>query len=708
MMCRSAFALALLPLALSAQRAVDGDIAPLKNWPAPLYFQPTQTERLNTVGHEASVSGRAIVTPGLGAGSAISLVFVAITPCRVIDTRSVFGFPAPFGPPSLVAGAARSFPVRASTLCSIPATAQAYSLNVTVTPSTSAGLGFLTIWPFGAAQPNASTLNNPNGLSAIANAVIVPAGNDVSGSIQAYASNATDLIVDINGYYAPIDDVNGNVSIGVSAMPATTGGQNTAVGDTALNASTTGSFNSAFGYGSLQANTQGGLNTAVGNAALLHNTTGSNNTGVGTDAMLSNVGGGNNTAVGELALYTNASGSNNTAVGQSALSSNLVSGNTAVGQNALSANTTGVQNVAVGTGSLAANTTASYNAALGYAALQANTTGTLNTAVGNAALIANTGGSDNTAVGADALLANTGGANNTAVGELALYSNSNGIANTGLGAQALKTSGGNYNTGVGYDAALNLTIGGYNTAVGALALGGGAITAENTAIGYSALSAGFGNNNIAIGYLAGSNVTSANNTISIGSAGLNQNGAVSIGDNATDIFLGGLGTGTLNTYGTPYFPGIAAFGPTGTSLPVYVTSTTGQLSYHLSSRRYKDNIQDMGEISSGLLRLRPVTFRYKTGVPPGPEQRQYGLIAEEVAEIFPDLIARNRNGEVETLDYSELTPMLVNEVQKLNSQIVAKQNELQTQEQQIGSLQRRLEDLEAAFVRLASSAGQRP
>jgi len=531
-----------------------------------------------------------------------------------------------------------------------------------------------------------------------------------------------------------------NLSVGVGAMPATSGGQNTAAGDNALHASTTGSFNAAFGYGALLINTTGGLNTAVGNAALYNNIGGANNTAVGGDALIYN-NGSNNTAVGELALYSNSSGANNTAVGQGALYSNITSGNTAVGQNAMNANTTGAQNTAAGTLALAANSTASFNAAFGYAALQANSTGALNTAIGNAALLNNTNGFNNTAVGADALLSNNG-ANNTAVGELALYDNTSGIDNTAVGAGALSSnstasnnvavgqaalnknvtgalntavgagaltnSSGANNTGLGSGAASLLAIGNANTAVGSFALGNAAITSQNTAIGYSALNGAFGGNNIALGYLAGSNITSANNTISIGSAGVNDNGAVSIGDNATSINLGGGGsTESFTAYGAVYFPDMGNFGPVGSSLPVYVTSTTGQLFYQSSSRRYKDDIRDMGEASSGLLRLRPVTFHYKKGSPVGPELLQYGLVAEEVAGIFPEIVVRNGSGQVETLDYTKLTPMLVNEVQKLNGQVTAQQDRLRTQERQISSLEERLAEVEAALDRVAPSAAGR-
>jgi Bacterial Ig-like domain (group 3)/FG-GAP-like repeat/FG-GAP repeat len=130
-------------------------------------------------------------------GNATALQFYPVTPCRVADTRLGQGFTGPFGPPSLAADVSRPFPILASA-CSIPASAEAYSLNLTVVPTEP--LGFLSAWPTGEAYPGVSTLNSSDG-STIANAATIVAG--ISGSITALASNPTDLIIDINGYYAP-------------------------------------------------------------------------------------------------------------------------------------------------------------------------------------------------------------------------------------------------------------------------------------------------------------------------------------------------------------------------------------------------------------------------------------------------------------------------------------------------------------------------
>src|SRR5262249_18764778 len=114
--------------------------------------------------------------------------------CRIADTRNANGV---FGGPTLAPNVSRDFPILSST-CGIPASAKAYALNLTAVPS--AGLGFVSTWPAGLAQPGVSTLNDPTG-TIVANAAIVPAGNN--GAITVIATHITNLIIDINGYFAP-------------------------------------------------------------------------------------------------------------------------------------------------------------------------------------------------------------------------------------------------------------------------------------------------------------------------------------------------------------------------------------------------------------------------------------------------------------------------------------------------------------------------
>jgi hypothetical protein len=180
----------LIPITLIAQ--LQRGVVPLKPWPAPLYWQPSQAE--NQIAAQPATFGNEVAEDTRPTNS---LVFVGMTPCRVVDTRNGSGFTGFFGPPALGAGVFRTFPIQSSTNCSIPAIAQAYSFNITVVPP--GFLDYITVWPTGQPQPNASTLNGYVN-TVIANAAIVPAGT--SGSVDVYASQNTNLIVDINGYYA--------------------------------------------------------------------------------------------------------------------------------------------------------------------------------------------------------------------------------------------------------------------------------------------------------------------------------------------------------------------------------------------------------------------------------------------------------------------------------------------------------------------------
>jgi len=132
-------------------------------------------------------------------GTADALSFYPLTPCRAADTRTGFGFSGAFGAPSLVAGATRTFPLQESS-CAIPSTAQAYSLNLTVVVPSGGALAYLTAFPAGDAVPNASTVNAPNG-GVVGSAAIVSGGT--GGSISVFSSDATDLLIDINGFFAP-------------------------------------------------------------------------------------------------------------------------------------------------------------------------------------------------------------------------------------------------------------------------------------------------------------------------------------------------------------------------------------------------------------------------------------------------------------------------------------------------------------------------
>jgi uncharacterized coiled-coil protein SlyX len=313
--------------------------------------------------------------------------------------------------------------------------------------------------------------------------------------------------------------------------------------------------------------------------------------------------------------------------------------NTAEGQNALFGLTTGVANTGVGWYSLWSNTDGSYNTAVGAGTLlfnigdQTTFEGVDNTAVGAAALLFNTTGTDNTATGAVALLNNTGGSNNTATGSFALQSNTTGNLNTATGLSALHSN----TTGIG------------NTAVGGGALALNTTGGSNTAIGAGALSSNTtGNANIAIGGFAGHALTTGNQNIVIG----NPN---AVAGESNTIRIGG------NSQTRAFIAGIRGVATGNNDAVNVVIDSDGQLGTVSSSRRFKKEIKPMETASEAILALNPVTFHYKSDK---TNRSEFGLIAEEVAEINPDLVVRDEKGEIYTVRYEAVNAMLLNEFLK--------------------------------------------
>jgi hypothetical protein len=299
-------------------------------------------------------------------------------------------------------------------------------------------------------------------------------------------------------------------------------------------------------------------------------------------------------------------------------------GNTAEGQNALFSLTTGGFNTAVGYLSLHTAATASFNTGVGAGALFA-TTGVQNTATGAGALLSNVNGTGNTADGAFALFSNTTAANNTAVGDDALFSNT-GAGNTAVGMAALPSN----------------TTGGDNTAVGNLAL------QSNTSGGL----------NVAVGAFAGTNLTTGFNNIDIGYnvPGIaDESNTIRIGDtDITDTYIRGISGATTSG-------GAAVF-----------VNGNGKLGTMTSSARFKEDIQPMDKASEGILALRPVRFRYKMEIDP---QRipQFGLVAEDVEKVNPDLVIRDAQGKPQTVRYEQINAMLLNEFLKQHQKVQEQQ-----------------------------------
>jgi hypothetical protein len=365
------------------------------------------------------------------------------------------------------------------------------------------------------------------------------------------------------------------------------------------------------------------------------------NTADGDHALFSNTSGFGNSAFGWYALFANTDGSFNTAVGAGALDLNNGNNNTAVGTAALLLNTGG-DNTAVGTAALE-NNTVDGNTATGAFALFANTTGgTLETGVLGLFDIG-----PNTAVGSGALENNLDASANTAVGYHALNSQVSGDV-----AEAAPHLG--INTAVGFEALANLT----GTATGQ--------NAANTALGYQALSAlTDGYSNVAIGAQAG---------------GFSFGTSLTSGSN--NIFIGAfVGPATTAESGHTYIGNISS--TTVTDDPVYVDLSTGLLGHLSSSRRYKEDIKAMNNASEALYRLKPVTYRYKKDVD-RTQRLDYGLIAEEVAKVDPSLAVRDGKGQIESVRYTAVNAMLLNEflkehkkVEQLQATVVQQQKDFQ-------------------------------
>jgi len=325
-------------------------------------------------------------------------------------------------------------------------------------------------------------------------------------------------------------------------------------------------------------------------------------------------------------------------------------GNTAEGQDALLSLTSGL-----------------YNTALGLFSLRVNTTGSFNTATGAGTLLSNTG-SDNTATGAGALLSNTSGVSNTATGESALFSNTTGSFNTADGSGALlENTTGTDNTALGLDALFSNTTGNTNMAIGNAALNSNTTGSDNTVIGFN----------------SGFAVTTANNVICIGArvAGANVSNTCYIG---------------------------SIFGQTSSAGTAVFINSDGKLGTTTSSKRFKDDIKPMDKASEALLALKPVTFRYKKEIDPAGTS-QFGLVAEEVEKVNPDLVVRDKEGKPYSVRYDQVNTMLLNEflkehrmVQEQKGTIAQLKSTVEKQEATNAQQQKQIEALSAGLQKVSA------
>src|SRR5882724_7548119 len=356
----------------------------------------------------------------------------------------------------------------------------------------------------------------------------------------------------------------------------------------------------------------------------------------------------------------------NTADGDSALASVTASGtfNAAFGFFSLLSNTDADFNTGLGAGTLLLNN-ASDCTAVGAGALLTNSSGINNTACGGFALFTNSTGEFNNAVGASSLLLNVDGDSNNALGESALFANVNGSANTAIGDVALATNGedgnldANANVAVGAGALFSNLSGDSNNAVGFNSLGANFDGLFNNAVGFDAMADNVsGAGNVAVGDSAGAGVEGDFN-IYIGAfagpapspAPVAESETIRIGDvfNVA-CFIGGIRYQTASG-------GVAVF-----------IDGNGKLGTVTSSARFKDEIKPMDKASESVLALKPVTFRYKHELDPDGIP-QFGLVAEQVEQVNPDLVVHDRDGKVSTVRYEAVNAMLLNEFLKEHQKV---------------------------------------
>jgi len=321
------------------------------------------------------------------------------------------------------------------------------------------------------------------------------------------------------------------------------------------------------------------------------------------------------------------------------------------------------------------------NTAVGWFSLFTNIEGDFNTATGAGALLFNTA-DENTAFGAAALLFNTTGFNNTAVGAAALLNNTNGTRNNAFGFEALNShTTGSFNNAFGGFALFFDQNGEFNNAFGDDALTSNISGINNTAMGDSALVSSTGSNNTALGADAGSSLTTGDSNIDIGNTGVaGESATTRIGSEfQTRIFISairGVTTGIADAVNV-------------------VIDSNGQLGTMSSSRRFKKEIKPMESASEAIVALKPVTFHYKSDRTDTP---QFGLIAEEVAEVNPDLVVRDNDGDIYTVRYDAVNAMLLNEFLKEHRKNEEQEETIARQQKQIEALTTGLQKVSAQLA----------
>ena len=538
-----------------------------------------------------------------------------------------------------------------------------------------------------------------------------------------------------------------NVAVGYQALTSnTTQGSNNALGYRALASNTNGFGNSAFGYLALESNTTADRNVAFGNQALRAqigggfdnvalgyfslntNTTGDDNVAVGSQALMTNTTSRFNVAVGSDALASTTTNGQNVAVGHEALTANTASWNTATGYRALTANTTGQYNIGIGHSALLINTTGSGNNAMGYQAAGnfnnngvtaighqslANGTGAENTSIGYRSMTTATAGTENVSIGHQSMELATTASQNVSIGYLSLGgATTTGNRNVSIGRRSMfsNTTGGD-NVAVGYATLSDNTTGYDNTAVGGAALSDNTTGISNTALGEIALENNTtGNNNVGIGKYSGRfNVNGNNNTYIGTDAGHNSTGSSNVhlgyragfnNGNSNRLYIDNSDTASPLIYGTFNTNEVGINWNSATALP-NTLSVNGNASKSAagawlanSDRRLKKNIETIADENAleKLLSLRGVTYEWddnQTGIE-RPEGIQYGFIAQELMEVFPEKVTKDGLGFYQTA-YGDYDAVFVQAIKALHNKI----NNLENENQQLKEQLKQFQNLEA-------------
>ncbi len=546
----------------------------------------------------------------------------------------------------------------------------------------------------------------------------------------------------------------GNTAVGSKTLYAnTTGYHNTGVGYHAVLSNTTGHRNTGIGYQALYANTIGYENVAIGYNALSDNLAGTLNTACGTEALNHNTNGVDNVATGYRALRNNTTGSDNTATGTTALAFNTTGNyNTATGYASLNRNTTGNDNTATGSNTLFANSTGQGNTATGNYALGYNETGDNNTACGSFALFDNISGSKNTALGSDALGSNTTGVNNTAVGDSALASNTTGTNNTALGFYATVSSSNLTNaTAIGANAVVsqsNSLVLGNNVSVGiGTSLPTGLLNIDAEAVNNTNMLV-MSENDVDLFFVTGdfaglgstgnSLVLDAFWTTDVMSWRGDGNVGIGISDANEELEVGGDGRAFFGDGGGSTRKGLlidGVDGSSGTRIEAFDYNLNAGLNLHLNSVghgfvgvnnnspnvaldvigdieytgtitdvsdcRLKEDLVTIEHALEDLLRLTAYTYHMKDD---SSKQREYGLVAQEVQEVFPEMVrVVNKESGYLGVSYIQLIPVLVEAIKDLHAENESLKQTSLSCETQFASLQAQLDDLQEQMVQYSSN-----